>query len=266
MMDLIFYSTAAIVAILGLHISVSCYARNCLKRKFLAAVKKSGYVCLTFDDGPSPESTPILLDLLDELKIKATFFLVGQNVEKYPDLCKSIIRRGHEVGDHGYRHIHPWTCLPCCAAIDLFRGSLVLKKHTDSARTFWLRPPYGKLNLTVLFYVLWNGRKLAFWDVDSRDYQTQPPEKLSSLVLEHCGRGSVILMHERPFHANHAFRGNLTAIKTMVREMQKRGHTFATVSEAVEGTTNPMLRDRGPTDQGPRENPEPAPEELFSHV
>ena len=265
-MDLILYSMAAIAGILGLYFVVPYCVRKLLKRKFLAIVKKNGHICLTFDDGPGPESTPVLLDLLDELEIKATFFLIGQNVEKYPELCQKIIQRGHEVGDHGHRHIHPWTCFPCCAAIDLFRGSLVLKKHADSARTFWLRPPYGKLNLMVLFYVLWNGRKLAFWDVDSRDYHAQPPEQLSSLVLQNCERGSVILMHERPFDTNHAFHGNLTAIKTIVQEMQRRGCTFATVSEAVEGTIDPVSREKDPIDQGPQESPKSEPEEVLSHV
>ena len=236
-MDIVIYSMAAVLAVLGLYFVVPYYVRNCLRRRFLATVEEHAQVCLTFDDGPNPESTPDLLNLLDELEVKATFFLIGQNIEKYPELCGAIIQRGHEVGDHGHRHIHPWTCSPFCAAFDLFRGCLVLKKHSHSERPFWLRPPYGKLNLITLCYVLLNRRKLAFWSIDARDYQPQSPEDLSAYVLHHFRSGSVILMHERPFHRNKALEGNLEAIRTIVQEIKKRGYAFAKVSEATEDIT-----------------------------
>jgi peptidoglycan/xylan/chitin deacetylase (PgdA/CDA1 family) len=188
---------------------------------------------LTFDDGPNPESTPEILSVLQELGIKGTFFLIGQSIEKYPDLCREIMRQGHEVGDHGHRHIHAWTCPPFCAVIDLIRGSLVLKKQNGSRQTFWLRLPYGKLNLMTLCYVLLCRRKLAFWNIDPKDYLPQPPEQISAMVLEHLTGGSVILLHERSLHPDKALEGNLTAIKMMVQEIKKQGYNFAKVSEAV---------------------------------
>jgi peptidoglycan/xylan/chitin deacetylase (PgdA/CDA1 family) len=230
---IVLYIILSLGVLLGLYFILPYWARNYLRRKFLVAIKESGLVCLTFDDGPNPESTPEILSLLQELNVKATFFLVGQNIEKHPDLCREIIKQGHEVGGHSYRHVHAWKCLPFCAAFDLFRGSSILKKHCSSGQNIWLRPPYGKLNLMTLMYVLLCRQKLAFWDIDPRDYLAQPPEQITTTVLDQLTGGSVILLHERSLHTNRELRGNLTAIRMIVQEIQKQNYRFVRLSEAV---------------------------------
>lgn len=232
-MIIVIYILFAVLILLGLYFAVPYAARNILRACFIAKTQKSGCICLTFDDGPNPESTPEILLLLKELGIKATFFQLGRNVEKYPDLVRDIIEQGHEIGDHGYSHVHSWACVPFCALRDLLRGNATLKKHAGSDQTFWLRPPYGKLNLITLCYVLCSGRKLAFWNVDPKDYLAQPPEKLAAQVLKKTAGGSVILLHEVSLHTNKALEGNLLAIKIIVRELHNRGCSFATVSEAA---------------------------------
>jgi peptidoglycan/xylan/chitin deacetylase (PgdA/CDA1 family) len=231
------YIVFGVLGVLGFCFVAPYWARNYYRQKFLTAVKENGFVCLTFDDGPNPESTPEILNLLKELDITATFFLIGRNIQKYPELCRQIIDHNHEVGDHGYKHLHPWKSLPFCAVIDLVRGSLAVKKHTNGTPFYWLRPPYGKLNSATLCYVWLCRRKLAFWNVDPQDYRPQPPEQLAASVLKHFRGGSVILLHERSLHTNEALEGNLAAIKMMVQEIQKRGYTFTKVSEAVAAAT-----------------------------
>ena len=223
----------AFMVVMGMYFIVPYWVRNLLKKNFMSTMKENGQVCLTFDDGPNLESTPDILILLEELGIKATFFLIGENVQKYPDLCREIVKHGHEIGDHGYRHVHAWACPPFCAVIDLIRGSAAVKKQSDTKKPFWLRPPYGKLNLITLCYVLLCRRKLAFWNIDPKDYLAQPPEQISAMVLKHLTGGSVILFHERSLHTNKELEGNLTAIKMVVQEIKKRGYSFARVSEAV---------------------------------
>ncbi len=234
-MMIVIYIIVTVLVLLGLYFVVPYWARNLLRKKFLSAMGKSGQVCLTFDDGPNPESTLDILTLLEDLGIKATFFLIGENIEKHPDLCHKIMRQGHEVGDHGHRHVHAWTCPPFCAVIDLIRGSSAIKKQSDNKNLFWLRPPYGKLNLLTLCYVLLCRRKLAFWNIDPKDYLPQDPEQISAAVLERLTGGSVILLHERSFHSNKELKSNLTAIKMMVQEIKKQGYRFAKVSEASRG-------------------------------
>jgi len=227
------YIVLSLGVLVGLYFILPYWPRNYLRRKFLRAIKESGFVCLTFDDGPNPESTPEILDLLEELDVKATFFLTGRNIQKHPELYQDIIKHDHEVGEHGYRHVHPWGCLPFSAVKDLIRGSTAIKEENRGKNSFWLRLPYGKLNLITLCYVLLYRRKLAFWNVDPRDYLPQTPEQLSASVLTHFKGGSVILLHETSLHTNESTKGNLVAIKMIVQEIQKRGYTFATVSQAI---------------------------------
>ena len=232
-MSIVINIMLAYFVVLCLYFVVPYWVRNLLRKKFLSAMEKSGQVCLTFDDGPNPESTLDILTLLEGLGIKATFFLIGENIQKYPELCHEIVKHGHEIGDHGYRHVHSWACPPFCAVIDLIRGSSVIKKHSDVKQHFWLRPPYGKLNLITLCYVLLCRRKLAFWNIDPRDYMAQPPEQISAFVLKELTGGSVILLHERSLHTNKELEGNLTAIKMVVQEIKKRGYSFSRLSDVV---------------------------------
>jgi peptidoglycan/xylan/chitin deacetylase (PgdA/CDA1 family) len=223
----------ACCVVLCLYLGVPHLARNLLRKKFLSAMGKGGQICLTFDDGPNPESTPDILTLLEDLGVKATFFLIAENIKKYPDLCHEIVNHGHEIGDHGYRHVNAWGCLPFCAVIDLIRGSSMIKKQSDVKQPFWLRPPYGKLNLITLCYVLLYRRKLAFWNIDPRDYRPQTPEQITATVLDQLTGGSVILLHERSLHTDKELEGNLTAIKMVVQEIKKRRYSFARISDAV---------------------------------
>ena len=232
-MNIIYNILFVCFIVLCLYLGVPHLVRNLLRKKFLSAMGKSDQVCLTFDDGPNPESTPDILTLLEDLGVKATFFLIGENIKKYPDLCHEIIKQGHEIGDHGYRHVNAFACLPFCAVIDLIRGSSMIKKNSNVKQTFWLRPPYGKLNLITLFYLLLCRRKLAFWNIDPRDYLPQAPEQITATVLDQLTGGSVILLHERSLHTNKDLKGNLTAIKMMVQEIKKRKYSFARISDAV---------------------------------
>ena len=232
-MNIIYNVLLAYFVLLCLYLGLPHLVRNLLRKKFISAMGKSDQVCLTFDDGPNPESTPDILALLEGLGVKATFFLIGENIKKYPDLYHKIIKQGHEIGDHGYRHVNACGCLPFCGVVDLIRGSFMIKKNSDVNQTFWLRPPYGKLNLLTLCYVLLCRRKLAFWNIDPRDYLSQPPEQISALVLNKLTRGSVILLHERSFYTNKNMEGNISAIKVIVQEIKKRGYRFAVLSEAM---------------------------------
>lgn len=229
------YLIAAIIALPGIYFVMPYFARNLFRSKFLKKIEKGDCVCLTFDDGPNPQSTPEILSLLKKSNVRATFFLIGKKIETYPDLFHEIINQGHEVGDHGYEHVHAWTCLPFRGALDLFRGYSTLKKFSNLNQGVWLRPPYGKLNLITLCYLLVYGRKLAFWNVDPRDYLAQSPRFLSEKVLKEARQGAVILLHERWFHSNRSLEGNLQAIETIIQDFKYQGRPLVTLSEAVLG-------------------------------
>jgi peptidoglycan/xylan/chitin deacetylase (PgdA/CDA1 family) len=150
---------------------------------------KTKEIFLTFDDGPVPETTPWLLNLLDQYDAKATFFLIGKNVEKNPDLYKEIIQRGHAVGNHTYSHVSGWK-LGFRKYIDDIK---LARKYINSDL---FRPPYGKITPLQLNY-LKRRFNIIFWDVLSADYNTKiTGEKCLINVLSKYKDGSIIVFHD----------------------------------------------------------------------
>lgn len=223
-----------VLIISALYIIFPWCVRNILKRKFLSTVKGSFCTCLTFDDGPNCEFTPRLLELLKDEGVKATFFVTGHNVDKYPYICEEIIKHGHEIGEHGYYHIHPWLSSPIGSLSDLIRGSSIIKKRFGTAKNILLRPPYGKLNLGTLCYVIFFKRKLAFWNVDPKDYCELAPDIIAENVKNQLTDGSVILLHERSYDSEKDMENRIHAIKLIINNIKKSGYICATLSEAME--------------------------------
>ncbi|MBN8924802.1 MAG: polysaccharide deacetylase [Rhodanobacter sp. 68-29] len=155
-----------------------------------------GALYLSFDDGPHPEHTPRLLDLLGEHGARASFFLVGQRVERYPALVERIVAEGHAVGNHSYSH-------PLFRQLDL-RAQLDEVDRTDRLLADFdrggaprFRPPRGDLSLSLLLAFARRGRNLAYWSYDSLDYQSRPSAELAARLERHPPEdGDVLLMHD----------------------------------------------------------------------
>ncbi|NOY37479.1 MAG: polysaccharide deacetylase family protein [Chlorobi bacterium] len=146
-------------------------------------------IYLTFDDGPDPEGTPRILDLLAEYKAKATFFCLGRRVEKYPDLFERIKKEGHAVGNHTYSHLSGWTTGNRKYFEDIERADKLI-----GSKLF--RPPYGRIRPSQI-RVLKERYKIIMWDVMSGDYDPrQTPEQISRRLEKHIRPGSVVVGHE----------------------------------------------------------------------
>ena len=151
-------------------------------------------VALTFDDGPDP-ATPRYLDLLDELGVAATFFVVGLSCQRYPELVREYVRRGHQVAGHGFDHRRfpdlGWNQL----RDQLERTDAVLGAQ-PTARP-WVRPPFGAMDARVLGQLLAYGATVAMWSLDSHDYEVRDPDELvRRCAPERVAPGEVILLHE----------------------------------------------------------------------
>jgi peptidoglycan/xylan/chitin deacetylase (PgdA/CDA1 family) len=149
--------------------------------------KKSVY--LTFDDGPIPEVTPWLLDVLDQYNIKATFFCVGDNVRKHPEIYQLIIDRGHKVGNHTFHHVQ-----------GLKTRTKDYKKDVEEAAEFikspFFRPPHGHLRLRQ-FFEMRKYYKVVMWDVVTRDYSKfMTADQVFNNVKKYTRNGSVIVFHD----------------------------------------------------------------------
>jgi len=144
---------------------------------------------LTFDDGPVPEVTPWVLDKLDELEVKATFFCVGDNVNKYPELYREILLKGHSVGNHTFHHLNGFKVEHEQYLNDVEQASQLI-----DSRLF--RPPYGKLTRREK-KILEQKFQIVLWDVISYDYDRNlSPSQVLENVKQNSRNGSVILFHD----------------------------------------------------------------------
>ncbi len=146
-------------------------------------------VYLTFDDGPTPDATPNVLDILAVHKIKATFFCVGANVERNPHLYQRIINEGHSVGNHTYSHINGWKTSTADYIADVKKCSEVLKSHL-------FRPPYGRITIKQ-YRELKKEFSIILWDVLTGDYKINfGGDKCLEVVKKYSRNGSIILFHD----------------------------------------------------------------------
>lgn len=146
-------------------------------------------VFLTFDDGPDPEATPRVLDILGEHNAKATFFCLGKQVEKYPALFDRIKKEGHAIGNHTYSHLSGWTTGNKEYFADIDRAD-----ETIGSKLF--RPPYGRIRLSQL-KVLREQYKIIMWDVMSGDFNLRlgAVDCLKN-IENHATSGSILLLHD----------------------------------------------------------------------
>jgi len=146
-------------------------------------------VYLTFDDGPIPEITPWVLDLLDTYNIKATFFMVGDNIRKHPETFQMVVERGHRIGNHTFNHIRGFE----------FRTMNYLAntdKANETMKTDLFRPPHGHMRFAQ-YHVLKKFYKIVMWDLVTRDYSKRVNGKqVFEIVKKYVRNGSIITFHD----------------------------------------------------------------------
>jgi peptidoglycan-N-acetylglucosamine deacetylase len=150
-------------------------------------------VHVTFDDGPHPEITPWVLDQLDDYNAKATFFCVGENVVRYPEVYRMIIARGHAVGNHTYQHLNGWNSNDAVYLDDIAKAREVINSNL-------FRPPYGKIRsrqVKKMQQRFGHQLQIIMWDVLSADFDTSfSKEQCLQNVLDHVEKGSIIVFHD----------------------------------------------------------------------
>lgn len=170
---------------------------------------------LTFDDGPHPEITSAVLDLLDQYKAKASFFCVGENVLKFPETYHNIIERGHVVGNHGFNHLNGWKT----PLNDYYENINFCKQYIVSN---WFRPPYGRITPSQI-QALKKEYTIVMWTVLSYDYDNQTtPEMCVEYVLNNCTDGAIIVFHD----SEKAAKNMLTALPIVLETFTNQGFTF----------------------------------------
>ena len=174
-------------------------------------------IWLTFDDGPTPEVTPYILQVLKEEKIKATFFLVGEQIEKFPNLVNDIISDGHLIANHSYSHKNGWLTSKAKYLKDIEKCQQLMPQNK------LFRPPYGKIT-TGQISLLKEKYKIILWDVLSWDFSKKTTTKrVKKNILKNTKYGSIIV-----FHNNNKSFSNLRVLKETLQELKKQGFRFST--------------------------------------
>jgi peptidoglycan/xylan/chitin deacetylase (PgdA/CDA1 family) len=163
--------------------------------------RADGGIALTFDDGPHPEGTPAVLEVLREYGAQATFFLVGEQVARRASLAAEIPAAGHTVGTHCYRHRSLLRLTPGQVWSDLDRASTLIAEATGREPALY-RPPYGVLNLAALAFARSRGWTTLLWTRDGRDWERRASaDSIAGRLTRRLEPGEVLLLHDADFYA-----------------------------------------------------------------
>ena len=179
-------------------------------------------VALTFDDGPSPKYTPLLLDGLKERNVRATFFLLGKNVKENQELVQRMQAEGHLLGNHTYNHVQLNKIPETTARQEILKTNNEIYEATGKYPEY-MRPPYGawKKNMELCVEML-----PVFWDIDTLDWKSQNVDAILKAAGEEPEDGSIILMHDE-------YQTSVEAALLLIDRLKEKGYEFVTVDEVI---------------------------------
>lgn len=181
-------------------------------------------IYLTFDDGPTPEVTEWVLDLLKEENIKATFFCIGKNIENHPDIYQKVIKQEHAVGNHTHNHINGWKTPTKEYLKNIEQCEIrITQNNPGNVKSKYFRPPYGKITSRQSGKLIKSGYKIIMWDVLTADFDPSvSPEKCLQNATRKVAPGSIIV-----FHDSLKARKNLEyALPKAIKLLKEKGFEF----------------------------------------
>lgn len=179
-------------------------------------------IYLTFDDGPTPEVTDWVLELLKKEGIKATFFCIGKNIEQNQALFKNIIREGHAVGNHTFNHVNGWKTSTADYLEEVDNCSVVSQSFITESRQLF-RPPYGKIKPSQSKKLRKLGYTIIMWDILTADFDASiSPEKCFENATKKVQNGSIIVFHD----SKKAFQNMRHALPKAIEYYKSKGFTF----------------------------------------
>lgn len=218
------------VACLGILIAVIAMQPSHAEQSAHHSVKNDNMeIALTFDDGPHPTQTKRILEILARYEVKATFFMVGVNVENYPDAARAVLAAGHEVGNHTYTHrvlgglSHEEIDEEIGRCEEAFEALCEYRSHL-------FRPPQGSVSPTVEADADQNDYSLILWSLDTRDWEDKNANRITSKVLSSVRSGDIILMHDYIGHGSQTPE----ALEKLLPVLLERGFKPVTVSELID--------------------------------
>jgi len=189
-------------------------------------------IALTFDDGPDHKYTPQILDILKEYDAKATFFLVGTQVEKYPDTAKRIVEEGHSIGNHSWSHEDLTKLSAKAAARQIAKAQQAIVEATGTAPRL-LRAPYGAISEDVLKTAHDSDLLHVAWTVDTKDWAGSSVADMYKNVMDNSRDGGVVLMHSFGGRKN-ALEHTVKLLPSIIKDLRDQGYELVTVDELID--------------------------------
>lgn len=197
----------------GYHIKTISKSKTTLKK-----------VAITFDDGPTPETEKVL-DLLRKYNVKATFFCIGKQVERYPEILQKVINEGHTVGNHTYNHSSKMGFYPVEKIFEeLSSTDEIIKKHGSKPLLF--RPPFGVTNPNLAKAIKQSGHKVIGWNVRSLDAVIKDEHKIFNRIKRRLAPGSIILLHDTS-------QKSVNVLEQLLILLQQQNYEAVTVNELL---------------------------------
>ncbi|MEH7442942.1 polysaccharide deacetylase family protein [Bacillus sp. JJ1122] len=184
-------------------------------------------IALTFDDGPT-ENVDQLLPLLDQYKAKATFFLIGKDIEKHPEEAVKLVEAGHQIGNHTYSHERMVLKSSSFIQEEIEKTDELIRKSGYKGEIDF-RPPYGKKLIGLPYYLAKHNRETIMWTLEPETYYANAEDKVKN-VLDNIKPGSIILLHPMYDQTD----GTIQVIEEILQELTKEGYAFVTVDELQE--------------------------------
>ena len=192
-------------------------------------------IALTFDDGPNAGYTSQILQILDRYQVKGTFFVIGENVERHPEIAREIALRGHQIGNHSHSHSDslPYL-LPNQIANDSRKARKAIREATGLEPRFY-RAPHGRFSPWMSWALRREGFVLTGWYSSPKDWKDPGVEKLIDRVVDNAARsGSIIDLHDGLGLEENADRSQLVqALPSIIEQLQAQGYRFVTVADLL---------------------------------
>jgi len=180
-------------------------------------------IYLTFDDGPVPDFTPWVLDTLKKFDAKATFFCVGENIEKYPHIYQQIITDNHSIGNHTFNHLQGWKTSTTKYIKNIIKAESYLKDAEKNQGIKLFRPPHGRIKPMQARILRKKGYKIIMWDVLSGDFdQKLSKEECLQHTLKHINNGSIVVFHD----SVKSFKNLDYVLPRVLEHFRQQGYTF----------------------------------------
>jgi peptidoglycan/xylan/chitin deacetylase (PgdA/CDA1 family) len=182
-------------------------------------------IALTFDDGPTPGVTDLILDELRRHKARATFFMIGERIAAAPELARRVLDEGHDIGNHTYTHAK-LTLLPPAQVEAEIQKTIDLMREVLKYRTTWFRAPFGALRQDQAHVLLQRGMRIVSGNVDPQDWSQPGVGKITGTILAEAKAGSIIICHDK-------FQQTVESTQTVLSELSERGLNFTTLSQLL---------------------------------